>query len=155
MLPGTTTSLGIALGGNFGRFSCELAGLRLFPQSRVLTEAPGARGGSFDLWALDATVGYKVLARRIQLVSALGIETGSVFGSGFGVAEPGHGKGLWLAAVAALHARYRILYWFGVQAQIGAALPFSRPWYVIDNVGVVYRSDMITFRGASGLELYF
>ena len=51
--------------------------------------------------------------------------------------------------------RYRMLEWLGARAQAGVAAPFTRPLYVLDNVGTVYQSDVIAFRGAVGLEAYF
>jgi len=51
--------------------------------------------------------------------------------------------------------RYRLGRGFGVQAQLGAALPLSRPVFVLDNVGSVYQADFITFRASTGLEAYF
>jgi hypothetical protein len=154
-LPAATLFAGIALGRAFGPFSLELSGLGFVPRERVVSNVPVARGGNFQLWALGAAAGYRVFARGVELAPFLGVESGTVEGTGFGVAEPKQGKGLWLAATAALQARYRLLPWLGAEAGLGAALPFTRPQYVLDNVGGVYQSDFITFRGTTGLEAYF
>ena len=90
-----------------------------------------------------------------MLLPFVGIEGGTMYGSGFGVVDPKHGRGLWLAATGAAQVRYRLLPWLEAQAELDAALPLLRPWYVLDNVGPVYRPDIITFRAASGLNVHF
>jgi hypothetical protein len=92
---------------------------------------------------------------KVELLPCLGVETGTVYGSGFGIDLPRQGKGLWLAALGMLGARYRVLPWFGARLHAGVALPFTRPTYVLDNVGSVYRADFIAFRGGLSAEAYF
>ena len=154
-LPAATIVWNVAVGRTIGPISAEISGSRFFPRSRLQGDAPVTRGGRFDLWALGASIGYRVALPKVELVPTVGVESGTVYGSGFGVAQPRQGKGLWLAATTFLQARYRPLSWLGAHAQVGAALPFARPSYVLDNVGGVYRSDIIAFRALSGLEAYF
>ena len=155
VLPSATSFGGIALGRALGALSLEVSGLGFAPRERVISSTPVSRGGKFQLWELGAAAGYRLLSRSVELAPFLGVESGTVHGSGFGVAQPKQARGLWLAATATLRARYRLLPWLGVAADVGAALPLTRPEYELDNVGTVYQSNFITFRGATGLEAYF
>jgi hypothetical protein len=143
------------LGRSFGHLAVELSGSRYSPRRQTLPEAKLTQGGDFQLWTLGGSLGYRVLSRGVELSPWLGAELGTVYGSGFGVALPKQGKGLWLAAAFGLSGRYRALRWLGANAQAGLALPVVRPTYSLENVGDVYRADFLTLRGSVGLEVYF
>jgi hypothetical protein len=153
-LPEPTTSVGGALGIELGRLALEASFSRYSPQEQRLA-GDATRGGNFELWALGARSCYSLRWAATEVGPCLGLEGGTVFGSGFGVDTPGQGKGLWLAAAAELSGRYRASSWLGVRTLAGVAAPFTRPVYVLDNVGTVYQADFITFRGTLGLEAYF
>ena len=151
-LPSATSYLGVELGRYWGPVVIGVSGSWFLPRERAL---PNAAGGKFNLLALGATAGYPIWSRTVEVVPWVGMESGTVYGSGFGVTSTKQGKGLWLAATGGLAFRYRLGRGFGVQAQLGAALPLSRPMFVLDNVGSVYQADFITFRASTGLEAYF
>jgi len=153
-LPGTTASVALVLGRNVGPLALEAELLRLWPREQRLRSDPN-RGGKFELWALGLDACYQVAWSRLALGPCLGVESGTLYGSGFGVDTPQQGKGLWLDALGMLAGRYRVADWFGARLQAGIAVPFTRPVYVLDNVGTVYQADFMALRAGAGVEAYF
>jgi len=153
-LPEATSSIELFFGRRLGPLQLEASALRLWPRERRLPN-DATRGGRFELWGLAVDGCYSAGWAKLELGPCVGMETGTVFGSGFGVDLPRQGKGLWLAARGMLRASYRVLPWLGTRLQAGAALPLSRPTYVLDNVGTVYRANFIALRGGLALEAYF
>lgn len=153
-LPAATSSIELFFGRRLGPVQLEASALRLSPRERRLPN-DSTRGGRFELWGLAADGCYSASWAKLELGPCTGVETGTVFGSGFGVDLPGQGKGLWLAARGMLRATYRVFPRLGTRLQAGVALPLSRPTYVLDNVGTVYRANFIALRGGLALEAYF
>jgi hypothetical protein len=154
-LPAVSGFVALSLRRAFSSISIEGSVAYFFPRSRDVGGTFETRGGKFDLATVGARGCYALVTRGIELSPCLGGEFGTVRGWAFGVDEPSQGKGLWLAATAGGLARWRVAPWFGAVAEGGVALPVFRPEYVIDNVGVVYRSNFIAYRGLVGVEAYF
>jgi hypothetical protein len=154
-LPQPTGWAGLAVRRAFGPFSIELGASYFAPRRRELSGPNGLRGGDFDLGLLALGGCYAFASGALEFGPCAGGEAGTVRASGFGVGNPGDGKGLWLAGTGVMAARWRVAPWLGVAAQAGFAFPLARPVYYLDNVGPVYRSDAVTFRGSGGLEALF
>jgi hypothetical protein len=151
-LPSWTGFVGVDVARAFGRGSLELSGAYYAPRSREISQG---RGGTFDLLTLGARGCYAAFGPTFEVSPCVGAEYGTVRGTGFGVGDPGAGKGLWLAATMAGAARWRMTPGLGTMAEVGITLPLVRPDYVIDNVGFVYRTDFVGLRLLAGLESYF
>jgi hypothetical protein len=154
-LPEPTGFVAFAARRAFGPVSIEGSAAYYFPRTRAIEGSALSRGGTFDLAAVALRGCYALLTGGFELGPCVGTELGTVRGSGFGVGEPGEGNGLWSAATAAAWSRWRVAPWFGAVIEAGVALPLVRPHYVIDNVGLVYRADIIGYRGLAGIESYF
>jgi len=116
------------------------AGLRAGVQGTLLAPTSEDYGGgasaSFYLWALSPIVCGEPRVGRFALGGCAGYELGRMSGEGSGVSNPRLGSAFWQAMRFELSAAYVAGASFRLTARLGAAVPISRPPFVLDGVEV-------------------
>jgi len=116
------------------------AGVRVGAQGTLLAPTSEDYGGgasaSFYLWALSPIVCGELPIDRLALGGCAGYELGRLSGEGSGVSNPRLGSAFWQAMRFELSAGYAVSASFRLMARLGAAVPVSRPPFVLDGVEV-------------------
>jgi hypothetical protein len=143
--PGIAAHAGVQ--GSSFRFEAEGAA---FLASRI--ELEGGRSAEFNLFsgALLGCVDDSFGALRAG--GCAGFELGSLSGEGRGVSNPHLGSALWEAARLELGGLFPLGHDLWLTARAGAAIPFSRPEFVLDGTPV-YRPSVLGLRASLGVEL--
>jgi hypothetical protein len=163
-------TLGVALAGDTGALSSPAAGggptfgivyhwLRIeasgvgwLPQAAA-SETRASAGGDFTFLsaALDGSV--LLLLEPVEIGPYAGLEIGRMHAEGFGVDRPGEGSIVWAAARVGVGAAWSFTPLMALRLQLGAVVPFDRPRWILDNVGLIHRPGPVTGRLSLGLEL--
>jgi hypothetical protein len=154
-LPGL--ALGPALEG-----SLRIGGLLVVAQAGLLpseatigTMGTNQIGGDFTL-IFGALLGCALTElKRITVAGCAGGELGRISGRGVGVTDPRLGAALWIAGRAELGVGIPIAARLTLLVRVGAALPASRPTFVVNGAVPVHRASAVTFRSLLGIELRF
>lgn len=131
------------------------AGFAAYPARERVVDSVRGFGGRVGLvtgWGGGCGV---VAPRAFELGACADLEVGSLAASGFRVSDPSEGASLWVAPrLGGLFA------WFpwdsaGLRLRFGAAVPLSRPTFVLRNVGAVDRPGAVVGRMDGGFEARF
>jgi hypothetical protein len=130
-------------------------GAGFWPARAGSTAARPAAGGEVDLVAGTAGACYSFALGRVELGPCLAAEIGRLHAAGFGVSSPGEGAALWSAVKAGGLIAWAPIDRIGLLLRLDAAIPLSRPAFVLENVGLVYRPGPVAGRAAAGIEVRF
>jgi hypothetical protein len=139
----------------------ELAATYWLTQKVTLPPAPPnpQRGGRLDLASVGVLGCYAVLRAEglhIDVAPCAGAEVGLFEGTSFGVSELGNGAATWSALRAGALGTWRFLGPLALRLDLEAALPLSRPTFIIGGVADnVHRPAALSGRAGAGLELHF
>lgn len=154
-LPSTGGGLGLALALRLGRFQAELTGGGWFLRS-VSLDLAGSSGAKFDLWTLGLRAGYIVpVGRRLEVPLQLGLEAGQIHVRGVRLVGPGDARTPWLAIVFSPGLTVILRDFVAVVLGLELLVPATRPRFVVENAGELFRPAPIGLRGALGLEFRF
>lgn len=154
-LPSIGGGLGLALALRLGRFQAELGGGGWFLRS-VKLNLPGSSGAIFDLWSLSARAGYVVRAgRRLEVPLLLGLEAGQIHVRGVRLVDAGSDRTPWVAVLVSPGLSIAVHKFVAVVIGLDLIVPATRPRFVVDNVGEIFRPSPIGLRGSLGLEVRF
>jgi hypothetical protein len=150
MLPQATFGATLGLGAAFERWSAELGPMVLVPRSGSLDsdESRGGEMGYIGGYAAGCFTPFR--SRRLDLCGAF--EAGRLAGTGFGVTHELTGEALWLAPELFGAGRLPLAGPLQAEARIGAAIALHRPEFVLDDLGPVHRSALVSFRGELGFS---
>jgi hypothetical protein len=155
-LPGVSPGVVLGVSLLYGPLRAELAA-SLWPAHDATLDARPSAGGAVDLYAGSAAACWALLATRVELGPCLGLEIGRLRAQGFGVTDPSQGSALWSAARLGGAFAYRpseaLPLFLGLRLDL--AVPFSRPGFVLSNVGTVHRPAPAAGRALAGLEVRF
>lgn len=151
-LPVPTVGFGGAAGLQVGWMRIELAGRYWLPQSETL--ASGA-GGNFELATgeLRGCPGYTW--KPVTVGGCAGVELGRIAAEGFGVDRSEEASAFWAAARLGGLVSVEVVGPLALRLDLGVAIPFDRPRWVLDRVGLVDQPAPVTARGETGAELRF
>ena len=111
--------------------------------------APGQpeAGALIDLWSLAVrgSVGFGHLSPWV------GVEAGAMRGSGTGVADARTRSAPWTAALAGLSYSFKLSRSLSIYADVGAAMPFSRPRFTLAGRDELHRPAALSARLAAGI----
>lgn len=143
--PGIAAHAGIT-GSNL-RLEAEGAA---FFKSRLALEQ--GRSADFELFsgALLGCVDNSFGAVRAG--GCAGFELGKLSGEGNGVSDPHLGSSLWQAGRVELGGYYPLGHELWLTVRVGAAIPFSRPEFVLDGIPI-YQPSALGLRASVGVEL--
>jgi hypothetical protein len=131
----------------------ELGFTGLPSRSAHLAARPTA-GGDVSLLAGTAAACWNALPKGIfELAPCLGWEVGDLRASGFGVTSPGSGDTLWSAARTGARFAWSPLARLAFFLRAEAIVPVTRPTFVLQSVGAVFRPGPAAGRAGLGIEL--
>jgi hypothetical protein len=155
---GALPMIGAGVGGRAsvlaGRFRADLSG-SYWPERSVSLPTRSTAGGRIRLAAGDASACWAVLRTPLELSPCLGLELGSMSGTGFGVRSDLAGSTLWIAPVAEAAAALPIGNRFAARLDLGVLVPIQRPPFVLTGAGTVYAAGPVVGRATLGVELRF
>jgi hypothetical protein len=152
-LPKIAGSVGAAAAFLYGPQRFELsAGAWL---GRSVDISPYGAGGTVSLIAGTAATCRNLLTGRVELGPCIGIELGRLHASGYGVSSPDEAATLWAALKAGAAVSWFPVPQAALVLRLDAAVPLSRPRFVLDGVGPVHRISAVAGRAAAGAEMRF
>jgi hypothetical protein len=116
---------------------------------------PTGSGGRFQLGFAAADGCWAPQRNAWTFLVCAGGELGAYGAEGVGVTSSFSRTTLWRAARAAVGATLALGGPVALVLEAGAALPLSRPSFVLDGVSPVYRPASVAVRGGLGLEYWF
>jgi hypothetical protein len=84
-----------------------------------------------------------------------GLEVQGMHGEGYGVSDPRTGVAGWAAPTASIFLDMKVASWLWFASRIDGIVPLSRPTFVLDDVGPVFRVNAVSARVAVGFEVRF
>ena len=151
-LPGPALGIGGGVALRVWRIRMRASASYWLEQKETL---PSGAGGEFALFTAHAAGCPLLLLQPIELGGCLGLELGRMRAAGFGVDNPGEDAVLWAAVRPQVEATWLAAPPFGVRASVGAAIPFTRPLWILERVGEVDRPGAVTGRAEFAVELHF
>lgn len=112
-------------------------------------------GGTFALVPLHVYACYMLPIAALELGGCAGGGVSLVPASSDGASAPGSGLAVLGEASAGGLGRLRVGGPVWVRLSLDAALPLTRPSFVVDGVGALHRPAIVSGRGALGLEVAF
>jgi hypothetical protein len=158
-LLGALPKVGGGIGGRFGiivaeRLRVDVGGAYWPGEPATLPSRPTA-GGTIRLAAADASACYALFRSIVELSPCLGIEVGSMGGTGFGIRTGESGASPWVAphlgGAVTVPASRRVAAWLGVDA----LAPVLRPPFVLTGAGTAFTAARVVGRASLGLEARF
>jgi hypothetical protein len=145
----------LAVGVARGPWWLQLAVRRGFDESVLVGPRPGAGGDFLLTWAAGLEACRRWSPSWGEPSACVGPEAGQLSGRGIGIAQPSTTRQPWVTGVGAgsLAVPVASHWWLRIEAQ-GVFLA-SRPQFVIDAYGTVYRPPWFALRGAAGIEARF
>jgi hypothetical protein len=154
-LPSAGGGLGLTLALRLGRFQAEFTGGGWFLRSVNLT-LPDSSGAVFNLWNLGMRAGYVVPAgRRLEVPLQLGLEAGQIHVRGVRLVGPGDARTPWFAVVVSPGLAIVPREFVAVVLGLDLLIPVTRPRFVVENAGEIFRPQPVGLRGTLGLEFRF
>jgi len=149
-LPRAAPGVAIGAGVRWGAPSVHLQGVWLAPER--LSVAPG-REIELELMTAGLRGCYELRSAAPRLDACLGVEAGRMQARGLELQGAREVSDLWLAAGAALDARWALSHAIAVGARAEPMLPFERKEYTVNGSDAVFAPSRISARLYLGLTL--
>ncbi len=153
----TMKSLGagaeVALGFNPHHAAFELSGVWLSTQDAHYPADPTQGASEYSLGA-GARACWEIFDTSIDVGPCGGAELTGIFASGFGATQKTDTSVALFRALLGARAKWRFSR-FALHLAAEAAIPFTRPSFVIDNAGNVHDVAALTLRTTFGAEIHF
>jgi hypothetical protein len=111
------------------------------------------RGGTFDFVLGGIDLCAKPELTSVHLIACAGFELGRISGSGDNVADPRLGDAGWYAPRAELGVGYGFAEVVRIWLRAGAAIPLTRPEFLLDGTDNVHRPSNVSLRGLLAFEI--
>jgi hypothetical protein len=156
-LPLPSLGVSVGLGLQLGLSRVEATGTAWLPRLGVDPSSGGA--GEIGLFSAGIRGCYDVLRAAgdtLGVGPCLGAEVGLSFGRGVNqTPEARSEQGAWWAVLAGVELRQRTESGFGTWFSLEAGVPISRPVYVIEGAGRIFRASPVLGRAALGIAWTF
>jgi hypothetical protein len=156
--PGVEATAGMAMTNGRARLRLLLGGTLLPAQTYWTGAANGSAGGRFDLLGAWGRVCGALLSGRFDFGPCIGAELDRMSGVAVGAATPVTAARDWGTALASALVSWTITSSFAAYVHVDAVIPFARPTFFLQGMGVeddVERPASIAARGALGFEVHF
>ena len=150
---GPAIGIGGAAGLRIAMVRIEAGGSYWAPQEKQI-DGSGA-GGAFDFATGYIQAGPGWSWGRLGIVGVAGVELGSLRARGINVDRQDTASVLWVAARAGGVLTVALVNPLALRFDLGLAIPFDRPRWVLDDIGVVGRPAPVIGRLGLGLEVAF
>ncbi len=150
MLPSLAAGARLGVQASYGWARLEARGALAFEnEASIADRAAGAR---YRFFALGLLPGAEVLSWGPVSVDLLaGGQWVRVLGSSFGVSQAADGGTSLAVLDAAAVARFELLSWLVVRAELEGWVPLARPSFVVEGLGALHRVPAVSLQG--GLSL--
>jgi len=148
-LPHASPGIAVHAGITGAHLRLEAEGAAFLESRLALDEGRSADFGLFSgalLGCVDNSFG------AVRAGGCAGFELGKLSGEGQGVSDPLLGSSLWEAARVELGGYYPLGHQLWLTVRVGAAIPFSRPEFVLDGIPI-YQPSALGLRASAGVEL--
>lgn len=152
-LPAPAFGLSVGGGITLWRVRIDLTGTYWFEQEATLDDS--AKGGNFSFFSAALAGCPILLPGDLELGVCAGLELGRMHAEGFGVTDPSESSILWAAFRAGGAASWVFADPVALRLQIDMVVPFTRPQWVLQNVGAIDQPGSVTGRALLGSELRF
>lgn len=155
-IPSVGGGLAGALGLRLGRwFRTELTGGGWFLRS-VKLDLPNSAGATFNLWNVGLRAGAALpLGRHLEIPLLLGVEAGQIRVRGVQLIRAGDTRTPWAAVTLSTGLALVPLPALAVVLGLDGFIPVTRPRFVVENVGEIFRPRALGLRVSLGIELRF
>lgn len=151
-LPGPTIGLELGAALRLARLRLGLSGTALAPRTAQTT---GTTGGQVSLLFGAVELCAPTGNQRIEVFGCGAFELGRIAAEGVGITRPRLGSVLWDAVRAELGLGLTLRPHLVLALRAGAALPLSRPEFVINGTIPVHRPSAVMARASAGVEFEF
>jgi hypothetical protein len=148
-LPAAAPGFELSASGAYERFVLSAVGGLFAPQT---TSSPAGGGGRFGLWFAGLLACFEQPTRGFLTTGCAGVELGQMSGEGVNVSHSREEVAFWQAFRLEVGVSLPLTTGVSVLVRVGAAVPFSRPEFVLDGADVVHRPAAVTGRGLLGVE---
>jgi hypothetical protein len=149
-LPGPAPGVGIAGGVRLGSVALGAYGVLLGSQ---LHQVAPAQSVQFALWFAGVRGCYTLLERTLELDACISFEAGRFGALGLDLQQARNTSDPWLAAGAALGARWPLTGFVGIELRAEPALPLRRKEYTVNGSESVHAPAVLSSRLYLGLTL--
>jgi hypothetical protein len=155
-LPSTGVGCELGVGWNPAHVDLEIVGSFLAPQRAMLPLTP-SQGADLWLAYVGARACYDVFDAQIDVGPCLGGGVEWIMAQGFGTSpdEPANATGKLVVGSLGGRAIARLSSRVVLRLVVEASTPSTRPTFVIDGGGEVFRASAVSFRGTAGAEAHF
>lgn len=155
-IPSVGGGLAGALGLRLGRwFQAELTGGGWFLRS-VKLDLPNSAGATFNLWNVGLRGGAVLpLGRRLEIPLLLGVEAGQIRVRGVQLIRASDTRTPWAAVTLSTGLAFVPLPALAVVLGLDGFIAVTRPRFVVENVGEIFRPRALGLRVSLGIELRF
>jgi len=136
------------------RLRVEITGTSWLDQ-RATLPSRASTGGDFSFISGAAMACPMLMRGLVELGLCGGLELGRMSATGFGVDHPTEDAIPWAAARASGLLLWPVSELFALRLEAGAAIPFTRPRWVLEQVGLVDQPGPISARSQLGAEIRF
>ncbi|MEO8875533.1 MAG: hypothetical protein ABI461_08100 [Polyangiaceae bacterium] len=143
----------LVAGYNPPHMALELSGTWLAGQDAHLSSVP-TEGASEHALGIGARACWEIIDSAFTLGPCGGAELTGIFADGFGSTTPSEASAGLVRALLGGRAKLQFSR-FALRLAAEAAIPFTRPSFVIDNGGLVQKISPASFRTTFGAEIHF
>jgi hypothetical protein len=150
--PGIVGGGSLLVGWEHGPWRLDLAGVAWSPRRQSLDGASSV-GGRFTSYE-GALRGCVRIARLVaEPFACAGAEIALIEAQGYGIDHPSSSARAWIGPTAGLALAWVLAPSWRLAADLSAAMPLSRPTFVIDVDRTTYRPAVLSVQSGVGLEL--
>lgn len=154
-LPRFAPTATLAGGLVLDRVRVEAFGAYVAGERAVIAGTAPTRGGDLKLAYGGARGCYLPWPARVEVSGCVGLEVGSIFGSGFGVSRPAAAGALWLSPSFGALGVLRLSRNLGLALDLYGVVPLVRRSFVLAGRGEVFQPPAASVRAALGVEARF
>jgi hypothetical protein len=134
----------------------ELDARKWGAQSKNATESPaGARFGMTSLGARACWTALQTSSTTLDVAPCVGADVHLISASGYGADTNYGASARWTTLAAGGLLRAKITSWLALRSRIEAFAALSRPTFVVENTGQVYRPPTLGAAASLGVEVLF
>jgi hypothetical protein len=155
-LPSTGLGCEVGVGWNPSHWDLEVVGAFLAPQ-RATIQSPQSQGADLWLAHVGARACYELFDARLDVGPCLGGGVEWIAAHGFGSPpdQPANATGNMVVGSLGGRAIGRLSSRVILRLVVEASVPSTRPTFVIDGGGQVFRTSAVSFLSTAGAEAHF
>jgi hypothetical protein len=154
LLPEPIPAIALDVHALFAEIFVLRLGFSYHPPSRGTLAGDSTRGAEIDLLAFAIEACARI-ASAVEIDLCASGEAGAMRASGFGVTHPQNAEVPWGAAGVAARGALVLVGPLRLIATAALLVPIDRPRFVLDGIGAVFDTDVVSVRGSLGIGAQF